>query len=200
VCSHCPRPCAKGFVCASSGGGMVCMPRAKQGERCDFTDLDMCEDGLFCSLVVSVAYPNTHRICRPQIAASAPCSDPAYDACAPPNVCYAAPGSDAGAQCVPVPLLQPGQLCPSSSPAQCVCPSACLNGTCTPVLDVGTSPCLMFGTDVLSCRHGTCDGRDGDGGTCVANVAPGQACDPSVAGCGSETCDPASRRCTPYCY
>jgi hypothetical protein len=199
-CSYCSQPCAQGSVCGSSGNGMLCVPRATEGGECDFSSVEMCEDGLFCSLVVTGSSPY-HRVCRPQLSASAPCSDPAYDECAPPNVCYAAPDSDAGASCVAVPILQPGEVCSPSGPAPCACPSVCLDGKCTAVLGAGASPCLMFNTDVLPCRGGTCDGREGDGGTCVANLRPGDPCDPSLPGaCGYEACDPTSQRCVPSCF
>jgi hypothetical protein len=193
--AYCAGPCELGSVCSSTGGALLCEPRAAQGQACDYAGPEMCEDGLYCSPVAS----DGPGVCQPQLAASAPCTL-LSDECSSPNICYAKPGADAGALCVPQPLLQPGDSCSSSSLAQCVCPGQCFNSTCIAAIDAGDSPC-MWSVDVLPCRGGTCNPAAGDGGTCVSYVAPGQPCDPSFsAACGWETCDPTSKRCVPTCF
>ncbi len=214
--TYCAGPCEQGSVCASSrdaalldassadassGNGILCVQRPKEGEPCDVTAVEMCADGLFCSLLVTGSDPY-QTVCRAQVAAETPCSRSGVRPVqAPPNVCYAAPGSDAGARCVPVPLLQPGESCSLEGPAQCGCPNECIDGTCVAAKNVGGSPCTFGGATELPCRDGTCDPTEGDGGTCVANLAPGMPCDPAFpSACGWETCDQTSQRCTPQCF
>jgi hypothetical protein len=191
----CAGPCEPGSVCAASGSSLLCQPRPTQGESCNYTGLEMCADGLYCSPTGS----DGPGICQPQLPSSATCAL-VLDECTLPNICCSAPGSDGGARCIAQPLLQPGEACSSSAVAQCVCPGQCFNLTCIAALDAGGSPCMWY-TDVLPCRGGTCNPAEGDGGTCVAYVPPGQPCDPNFgAECGWETCDPVSKRCIPTCF